>query len=165
MVHIAWFWCFVVIVIILVDMLDPSSVFKDAVDGLLQHALTAQNHLSVYPWGDDALLCHVILNWQLQPCTTNCWIKKKWRFLQIFKGAVDGPLKPIFLQNYEYNFFWNDDVSLKGYAKAQEMVQPKIFLEFGIRTNDDYQYLRYGKQISADNIRSNSKLSVYSLEA
>ena len=36
--------------------------------------------------------------------------------------------------------------------------------EFGIRTNIEYQHLRYGKQISAWNIRSNSELFVNSLD-
>ena len=109
-----------------------SSVFKEAVDGLFQHALTAQNHLSVYPWGDDALSCHVILNWQLQPCTTYCWIKKMKIPSDDFKDAVDGLLQPTFLQNcvrFFFNiFFLKEDVFLRCYAKAQEMVPPKIFL-------------------------------------
>ena len=36
--------------------------------------------------------------------------------------------------------------------------------EFGIRTNFEYQHLRYGKQLSACNIRSNSELFVNSLD-
>ena len=70
------------------------------------------------------------------------------------------------IAKYQKNFFCKNIKIWFGYMLYLPCIfwQKNMNSEFGIRTNDEYQHLRYGKQISAQNICTNTELSVYSLD-
>ena len=65
--------------------MDPTNVFKDAVDGL-----TASNGSKVILWGCLALIWHPIFSWQLPTCEQAVYPQKMKDPLNVFKDAVDG---------------------------------------------------------------------------
>ena len=65
--------------------MDPSNVFKDAVDGL-----TASNGSKVIPWGCLALIWYPIFSWQLPTRVQAVYSQKMMDPSNVFKDAVDG---------------------------------------------------------------------------
>ena len=78
-------------------MMDPSNVFKDAVDGLFQGAMIALNGWNNRPWHCLALTWHPILSWHLPTRAHAVYHWYRWWILQIssrmeFYGLFQGAM-------------------------------------------------------------------------
>ena len=72
------------------QMMDPSNVFKDAVDGLLRGVMTPLSSLKDVYLRCLALMWHSILSWQLPTGAQAVYLQEMMAPSNAFKDASDG---------------------------------------------------------------------------